>query len=76
MFPDFRKRTGLWNVSRLRPFVLLVSGTCRWRWDRSIHTSNLTWANLARTLTYVVRGRRLPASAIARSLTRVHVNCI
>ena len=31
MLPYFRKSFGLWKVPRLRPFVLLVRETCRWR---------------------------------------------
>ena len=31
MLPYFRKSFGFWKVPRLRPFVLLVRETCRWR---------------------------------------------
>ena len=35
MFPDSLNTIALWNDARLRPFVLLVGATCRWRWVRS-----------------------------------------
>ena len=32
MFPDFRKSTDFWRAPWLRPLVLLVTATRRWRW--------------------------------------------
>ena len=42
---DFRKSFAFWKVPRLRPFVLLVRATCRWRWVWSIDGKTVTGEN-------------------------------
>jgi hypothetical protein len=42
LLPNCRRSISFWKVPRLRPFVLLVRATCRWRWVWSIGGMILT----------------------------------
>jgi hypothetical protein len=42
MLPDGPKIIAFWEVPRLRPFVFLITATCRWRWVWSIGGTILT----------------------------------
>ena len=43
--PNLIKSIAFWKVSRLRPFVLLIKETCRWRWVGNIGGMVLTGEN-------------------------------
>jgi hypothetical protein len=72
VFPDFRKNIAFFKVPRLRPFVLLVTVTCRWRPKHSDKPSPCATKNSTRRSSEsnsYLRGER-PASDHALSTSQ------